>query len=157
MKTTRPLNPGRLARTIGPIPGGVTDAYAAGLFDGEGSVIINRVNARVHSLCCTMHLTDRAAIGALHARFGGSLNTVKRRAPRHREIWSWRVSGAGAERFLLAIRPFLIVKAAQADLAFEFRAGHQDAHRLTPDERVLEYDRRERYKAAMQSLNRPAA
>lgn len=128
--------------------------YAAGLFDGEGSVIINRngANSGTYSLCCTMHLTHHDTLAALHATFGGSLNTVKRTVAR-RQMWSWRVTGPAAVAFLQAVQPFLRIKSEQAAIGLAFRAQLRDARPMDAAARAQEFQRRAAWKLRMQAAN----
>jgi hypothetical protein len=135
----------------------VNDAYAAGLFDGEGSVILNAGLYDALSLACTMHLTHEPTLRALAARYGGSVNSVKHLQPREAHwlpSWGWRVSGAEAEAFLRAVQPHLRIKGEQAALALEFRTTKVDLRSLTPLARAVEVERRRAFKLAMQVLNR---
>lgn len=110
-----------------------TLAYIAGLVDGEGclhAAVQKRLAARnVTGLrvdftkCVTVQMTDRSVIEWLAEVTG--VGTVTRHAPSKRRcgtkpIWNWRILGAGPiVQFLRAIRPYLRVKAEQADMLIE--------------------------------------
>ncbi len=91
-------------------------AYAAGFFDGEGCIMISR---RKNTFWIRFEIAqaDPAPLHWLAARWCGK---VRRYHSRARPIWYWGLSSISAMRFLHAIRPFLIVKAGQVDIAFEF-------------------------------------
>jgi hypothetical protein len=107
-------------------------AYAAGLFDGEGTVQISRPTAkrpREHRLRIAVTMTHEPTVRWLADTFGGTARGVmapsvsgRGRRPR----WEWAVQAVAAARFLAAVRPWLITKAEAADLALAFQ------HRLKP-------------------------
>lgn len=96
-------------------------AYAAGFFDGEGTIDIRR--RRTHGgkyeryeLRLSLGQMDIRPLLRLAELFGGSVQ--KQNAKLH----SWVCTGPGARDFLIAVRPHLIVKDGQADTALEFCA-----------------------------------
>ena len=121
-------------------------AYYAGLFDGEGCVYIKpglKQVGRIHSLVVSVSITmtDTVALCALERDFGGKLRrSVCRDLARHKKIpYRWQLSSRMAETFLRAIRPFVMVKAAQVDVALQFRdrinlIGHWAHQGLPPGE-----------------------
>jgi hypothetical protein len=103
-----------------------------------------------------MHLTVPSVLEEMVALYGGSMGPVKRRHASEgpRPIWWFRASGADAERMLRHLRPFLRIKAAQADLAFEFRAALVPLASLSGPAREAQIALRWNYKRRMQELNR---
>ncbi len=108
----------------------VSDVYLSGLFDGEGSVgiTVRRGSktrggaARVrenHVLICALTMTHEAAVRLFYQRFGGQFRGPLYR-PSRQPQYTWRVLGEHAVAALNALRPYLLVKAPQADLALEF-------------------------------------
>lgn len=101
----------------------ISTQYAAGFFDGEGSVSIGYIRRpaphwgfwRVDVCVGQM---NPAPLRALAARWGGSVS-----GPRKNGQFEWRLSTAAAERFLRDIEPHLIVKAEAVSIALEFRTG----------------------------------
>src|SRR6476620_2744467 len=87
-------------------------AYYAGLFDGEGSVIIRSVKpaARYMSLRVTLTISHQPTIASLKAIFGGSSTAPIRRGP-GRPLYQWSITGTAAIAFLRAIRPWSVVTA----------------------------------------------
>lgn len=68
----------------------------------------------------------------LKDRFCGTITFDERskKIPNRQDSWRWEVNSRKALIFLLAIRPFLVVKAEEVDLAIEFqnqklRPGHK--------------------------------
>lgn len=116
-------------------------AYAAGLFDGEGMVRIarykipNSINTR-YQVITMIGMTHEPVIRALCKAFGGSVhcNDHSKRNAKHRPQWCWYLSSRMALAFLQSIRPHLIVKAGEADIAialqsnideFKFKLGNR--------------------------------
>ena len=99
-------------------------AYAAGLFDGEGCVSIYKIGNR--RLNCALYLraqivmTDPRPLQWMKQRFGGSL-TQRKRQKHYKVSFDWRLFSENALQFLELVRPFLIVKKDQAELAIEFQ------------------------------------
>jgi hypothetical protein len=55
--------------------------------------------------------------------FGGDLNTNNRnkKQPHHKTVWAWKITGRDkAIRFLLTIRPHVVIKSKQVNLGLEY-------------------------------------
>jgi hypothetical protein len=98
-------------------------SYFAGFFDGEGSVLIYRRNARMprgktppYQIRATITNTNHEVIECFRDRFGGHVQEYGPEA-RRRRAWKWTIQCRGAESFLIAIRPYLVVKGKEADVA----------------------------------------
>lgn len=133
------------------VPNSVMDIrYAAGLFDGEGYIRISRQQLKQfkthvrYQLFVGMAMTDPRALVQFGKEFGGSLCWGSpRKNPIHKPLHFWTVSSLNARLFLERVRPYLIVKAEQADLAIEFQNGKESKPywgKVTSEE----YARRER-------------
>lgn len=128
-----------------------TLAYAAGLFDGEGSITIQR---KVNTFCIIVRVTstDRAIIDFLNRNFGGwvGVQTPNKKVEKCRPCWYWGIQSKAASLFLARISPFLVIKKSQADLALEFqsRLGAVGVNRLTSEEITT----RETYKRRLVEL-----
>lgn len=99
----------------------LSDQWAAGFFDGEGSVsVLRRVRGGFieHMLAVAVGQNDQRPLLALRDEYGGSQCNSKTPSG----CWRWRIHGGQAEAFLRRIRPYSIVKAEQIDLALEIRA-----------------------------------
>jgi hypothetical protein len=99
-------------------------AYLAGLFDGEGSICITRVQpkpprswAPAFTLHVTLRMTDRATVELFHRVFGGSFSEV---AAKRLRMFCWRSGDWRSVQVLRTLRPFLRIKGRQADLAIQF-------------------------------------
>lgn len=118
--------------------------YLAGLFDGEGSVILSKLiskrsGAVSYTIGCSLPNTYHDAVVWVQETFGGSLQKRRRREMGWRDCWVWCTWSTGAYRTLQRIAPFLRIKHRQARLAIEFyeRTLTFDGNkwrRLTPDE-----------------------
>lgn len=134
-------------------------AYAAGIFDGEGSVGIraghhNQNRGKIHhSVTVAVSSTDRALIDWFLKNFGGNANAnhVDKAELNYKQAWKWILLAKHAEAFLMAVRPFLVIKWRQADLALALRADLGDGtHPALTDE---VFTRREAMKQEMHRLN----
>lgn len=103
----------------------INTAYAAGLFDGEGSVLILAEQDAKHRLRIKVANTDHAVINWLQSIFGGisndNLSPTRKRKPNEKDAWEWRLNGKEAGQFLVLISPFLKIKREQARIAIEFQ------------------------------------
>ncbi|MBA3758932.1 MAG: hypothetical protein H0X07_00195 [Gemmatimonadales bacterium] len=123
--------------------------YAAGLFDGEGSIRITYQKLKSfknhvrYQLYVNVAQCDPRPLLALQREFEGSFHWATRpKKENHRALHSWIICSQQALRFLERVRPYLIVKAEQADLAIEFqksREGKPSWGAVSPEE----YARRE--------------
>jgi len=99
-------------------------AYAAGIFDGEGYVGIDKVSKSTGSK--TIHYAVRIVISQkdgslmnwLKSNFGG--NVYQQRNGTNYSIYRWRIHSRKAQQFLAMIYPYLVIKKEQAKLALEF-------------------------------------
>jgi len=105
-------------------------AYVAGLFDGEGCVVIGkRVQARKrrppyvqHILMVSVANTNRPALDRLREMFGGCIITEKMKYAHHTQGYTWSITSLRAARFLRRIRRYVRIKADQVNLALRFQA-----------------------------------
>ncbi len=106
-------------------------AWAAGIVDGEGYIIISRAknkyrnNTSYFTLVLAVEMQDKGAIEKLHGLFGGSVTLRPKSETRKakRDAWIWRCGGPTAQTALETILPYLVVKDEQANLALEFQRG----------------------------------
>jgi hypothetical protein len=127
-------------------------AYLAGFIDGEGSICVFGYHNRRHSaLRLTAYNTNREVLEWIAFNFGGRVRPVKRRTPKNRPQFVWEISARPAATILLAIRPYLQVKAQQAELFLEVVATLQSNNTAVADN-VLDF--RRRIAARVSALNR---
>src|SRR6185295_12477827 len=100
--------------------------WAAGMFEGEGSIIINKNKSPKgvinYILRCKVPNTDREIIDFFDERWPGS-NRPERQRGNQRPQRNWVRSGKQAEAFLQKLRPHLRTQRAirRANVAFEFQ------------------------------------
>lgn len=130
-------------------------AWAAGFLDGEGSFTIDGRPTRHYRPMISATQIDRTPLFLLRDWFGGHVYTQRTLAER-RATSSWQCSSRiNVLDVLTEIRPFLIVKAAQADLMLEYLNGPgvscNNGHARTPHHVQVA---RGTYAARMSRLNR---
>ncbi len=86
-------------------------AYAAGLFDGEGSITLTRTRrVRLPSPQVSVASNDIEVLEWLRERFGGSVSKKQPRQPTHSVSYDWRLTDRRALAFLKEIRPYLVIQ-----------------------------------------------
>jgi len=86
-------------------------AYAAGLFDGEGSIsLVRQKNNRTHSPQVSVASTDYEVVLWFQDRFDGSIVTKQPRKSNHSVSYDWRLTDRRALAFLELIRPYLVIE-----------------------------------------------
>jgi hypothetical protein len=111
-------------------------AWAAGFFEGEGSVRITKPALRNWgSLAVDVPNTDETLVRFFSERWGGSVHYQAAKG-RRRGYWRWRCSAREAATFLREIRPFIVSPrvATRIDEGLEFQAqkrrgGHDEDYR----------------------------
>jgi hypothetical protein len=94
-------------------------SYAAGLFDGEGTVVISKhVNQRGIQTMLKIHMNDPRPLKALFQKYGGSFKEVVSRPG----TFLWMISGEQSELFAQDILSFSITKREQLELYLEVRS-----------------------------------
>lgn len=103
-------------------------AYAAGIMDGEGCIMISRSNSpntrtgKRHMLLVEVSNTEPRMLWWMKEQFGGFVNlkNSNRIRPTWKPCWAWNLRGGKAAQFLSSIAPYLQIKMPQAKLALEF-------------------------------------
>lgn len=102
-------------------------AYIAGLVDGEGSLQIKRKRrcGKIHyQLWVTIGMAHRqenvAILDEVKATFGGNISTIAAKGNRV-GAYHWTIVSQQGLSFLKRIRPYLKIKAKQADLLIQFQ------------------------------------
>lgn len=106
-------------------------AYAAGLFDGEGTLRICKDFVyrpsrpyQKYQLIASIQMTHAPTLVAIAKQWRGALfraDAAKRANPNNRIGYGWRTWSGHAAAFFADIRPYSITKADQIDLALEFQ------------------------------------
>lgn len=97
--------------------------WAAGFFDGEGSVMLSRSvgPARtIYGLKAKAVQIDPRPLRKLQDKWGGKVWKSKSRNPNWRPVWTWEVRGLDAVVFLKDVLPYLQVKEKQAAAAIDY-------------------------------------
>jgi hypothetical protein len=103
----------------------LTDEWAAGFFDGEGCVYILNGQIRV-----TVTQVDPRPLRALQAKYGGHIYLDKKpKAAGYRRVFRWNATPGPAKKFLASIRPFLVVKGEEADVAIAYQLTLTFSHK----------------------------
>ena len=100
-------------------------AWAAGFFDGEGSVqVVARKNGnkfQYFQLTINAPQINKEPLLKLQAMFHGQINPVKGLGTR-RQSYTWTLHAAKAKDALNLMLPYLIVKRNEAELALQFQS-----------------------------------
>src|SRR5437588_8502146 len=123
-----------------------TLAYLAGLIDGEAYVGIKRTQRKdavspIYHERFQCRMVHEGAIRLLRDSFGGSYYLESSRATEgRRPLYCWQASDALAAAIAFALRPYLIIKSANAKLLIALRRSKQDPRarrRGSPAKRVM--------------------
>jgi hypothetical protein len=121
-------------------------AWAAGFFDGEGSVgiyLYTGKNRHAFNLQMTAGQVDIRPLLLLREIFGGRIETqYAGKAGRGRTLWRWSAGGREAiGEALRAMIPYLVVKREQAQVVLDYLDSSgppNSARRLTPIEQEIQ-------------------
>lgn len=91
-------------------------AWLAGIFDGEGCVLIKNLS----SVCVCISNTDLPMLEAVRDLAGGKIRLQRKPTERNLPCWEWYAYGPDQRAFIEAIRPYARVKAPQLDVASDF-------------------------------------
>lgn len=134
-------------------------AYLAGFFDGEGSVYLyKRMKPEGwpnHDIRFQITNTNKDVIEWIHQTFGGQIYYRDRSSqnPNWKPNYWWHANRQIFDRVAPAIYPFIIVKKAQLELAFEFRKTYSSKNRHHGDMNAINQLRDEMVHK-MRSLNK---
>jgi hypothetical protein len=133
-------------------------AYLAGFFDGEGCISItkgkNHLGNVQYGLRVIVSNTNDYVLQMYKFSFGGRIQKRKYKKPEWRDCFAWELSSTRAYDFLKCVYPYLILKKAQADLAFDFQENqstYDGSNRKLSDK---ELSIREAQRILMQDLKR---
>lgn len=111
--------------------------YIAGFFDGEGCVCVPRTRGYLHVNIANKH---RGVLEGIQKQFGGCLRET------HTGVYTLFMATRGAERFLVALLPFLVVKREVAELGIEVsqmpKGTGLSQEKLALIDRIAEINRR---------------
>ena len=98
--------------------------WAAGLFEGEGTVRINKPTRRnCGTLIVSVVNTDRDVLDFFQARWPGYMKRATGLGPRQRPAWVWVIAARRAAAFLRLIQPFIVRARVleRIDVALQFQ------------------------------------
>lgn len=134
-------------------------AYAAGLFDGEGSVVLcfarrgGRYSYRRFVPRVEVSSTDEPVIDWFVVHFGGSKHSARGSRLGRKPAWVWVLTGKVALlRFVESVMPFALIKKPQL-IVFRAALSHVKPGRNKPFS-ATEWEQRQRFSATMTLLNR---
>ncbi len=130
------------------LKGKIALAYAAGIIDGEGSIVITQAKTKrtkrgyQFTLAVAVRNTNEWLIQWLKFNFGGSvgmstLNMEKRFG--YKPIWYWQMTSDIAMKFLELLLPYLQLKKPQAELAIRFQKNRR--HRTDTNVKLVKSDK----------------
>lgn len=98
----------------------LTDAYVAGLIDGEGSVGINH-HKNIYTARVDVGMTEKAIeiLRLLADSYGGTVQQARPATDTWDAAFTWTVTGRLAQAFLRKIEPLLRLKGEQARIALK--------------------------------------
>ena len=101
-------------------------AYLAGIVDGEGCIRIHKQSKRnCYSPMITVVNTNPILVDWLRFFFGGSVGVYHSGNTNWKDSYNWRLTGIKAIELLQQIRPYLRLKAQQADKLLAFWRIHE--------------------------------
>jgi hypothetical protein len=98
----------------------ISAEYAAGFFDGEGCCRIHHIKTTSQvSLRVIVANTNPTPLLLFKQRWGGTLRAIQQRSA-WKTRWDWAITANQAERFLLDIQEFAVIKRPVIELGLEF-------------------------------------
>ncbi len=83
------------------------DIYAAGLFDGEGTVTLSTANGKFRHPVVSVSSTTFCLLEFLQTHYGGHISKHKAYKEHHAASWSWKARYDEALAFLEKVLPYL--------------------------------------------------
>jgi hypothetical protein len=107
-------------------------AWAAGMFEGEGTITITGGGRYTRSVVCLTN-TDREIVEFFQNRWPGLVGPHKPQKPNHKMAWTWRLQGNFVFGFLLDVSPFFRTRAERekADLLLESQRARWAGYKLS--------------------------
>jgi len=94
-------------------------AYTAGIVDGEGHIQLALRSGVSLVLRVQVTNTKEELIDWLLLKFGGYKYKHPRKLPNHKQAFHWHITENQGAEFLAAIRPYILIKRNQVELALE--------------------------------------
>lgn len=138
-------------------------AYAAGIVDGEGSIVVHCFNRAGRGLQFSARIivvnTHRPLLEWLVGKFGGNIVPKPKSRPTSKQCWEWQVYSETADRFADAIAPHLKIKTEQLSIFRKMRERQKERASHRPRKRLFDWEVNERMEwiSRMRILNRQGA
>lgn len=98
----------------------VTKAYFAGLFDGEGCVLIQKNGIASYGIQVRIEMIDIEPLIVMHNEWGGSLHIIDHKKENWRLTQRIVLSSKDGKKFMEDILPYTMIKTRQIKLALRF-------------------------------------
>lgn len=109
------------------------DAYAAGLFDGEGNIGAGQTRGAWTIACHTgMTVKAVAVLRGLCAEYGGRVRLHREATDKWAEAWTWSLHGTEAAEFLRRVLPYLRLKREIAETALRLEQVRAELETFAP-------------------------
>lgn len=97
----------------------MTHAYAAGLIDGEGCILIQKSKGPTYHHLVTVGMTEKAIaiLKTLQHQYGGAVKCARKKMEKWDAAYAWTVAGDEATNLLEATHQYLRLKQEQARIA----------------------------------------
>jgi hypothetical protein len=108
-------------------------AWAAGIFDGEACIAINRYSpnknqrnkAMVYRPHVCINMTHKPTLERLVGILGGTIHKHSRSQLTRKQAWRWTVADRKADAVLRSVLPYLFTKRGEAEMVLQFYSlGH---------------------------------
>lgn len=108
----------------------INKAWAAGFFDGEGSIYINKTAKGYYSLQVKIGQVEKSPLEKFSKLFGGNVTQPSS------GVYYWSLSNKEALVFLASIRKYLVNKQSEANVALQYKYVmiEKGQHKLTPSQ-----------------------
>ena len=98
---------------------GIELAWAAGLFEGEGTIRINKATKHnLGHLCVSVVNTDKQVVDWFHDRWPGYMKPATGLRVDQRPAWVWVIAARRAAEFLRAIQPYIVTNRVREKAQF---------------------------------------
>lgn len=126
-------------QSIALTPKNTDVAWFAGIFDGEGSVIVERMGGGAYHLKLSIKMTNLPAIQRIQSIWGlGRIDP--HRENDHQQQWCWAAGASNALHILRDSLSYLTVKKVEAELAIAYQIKVSETgkkHNKTKHRRLL--------------------
>ena len=99
----------------------ISDAYVAGLLDGEGCIYIQHYKAKYYHAVVEIGMTEKALplLQRIQQQYGGRIRNIWGATEKWQAAYHWALHSKKAAYFLRKVYPFLILKCYQAQLCIQ--------------------------------------